>query len=142
MTVRPEHLVAAAGPLLRPAPDTAADNPAALAPGPRARAAAVLLRIALEQALDAYWQRVTPSMTRIGKHRMLCLEWYAGRDTARRCRTTWAALSAACHYGGYELCPAPAEIGVRLREVSELLTLLGPSPGGVPAPRAAPAARR
>lgn len=29
---------------------------------------------------------------------MLCLEWYAGSGTARRCRTTRSALSAACRY--------------------------------------------
>jgi hypothetical protein len=99
-----------------------------LAPGLRARAAAVLLRMALDQALDSYWRRITPSMTRIGKHRMLCLEWYAGHDTARRCRTTWSALSAACHYRTYELPPAPAEIHTRLLEVTDLLVVLGAGP--------------
>jgi hypothetical protein len=125
MSARPETLVTAAGRLLLP------DSGAAttLAPGLRARAAAVLLRMALEQALDAYWQQVTPSMTRIGKHRMLCLEWYAGHDTARRCRTTWAALSAACHYRTYELPPAPAEIHNRVPEVAALLDALRGGPG-------------
>jgi len=116
----PDGLVTAAGRLLLPPAGTVQT----LAPGLRARAAAVLLRMALEQALDAYWRQVTPRMTRIGKHRMLCLEWYAGRDTARRCRTTWAALSAACHYRTYELPPAPAEIHARLGEVTALLTAL------------------
>ncbi|MFJ3982177.1 hypothetical protein [Streptomyces fungicidicus] len=121
MTVTsPDGLVTAAGRLLLPPAGTVQT----LAPGLRARAAAVLLRMALEQALDAYWRQVTPRMTRIGKHRMLCLEWYAGRDTARRCRTTWAALSAACHYRTYELPPAPAEIHARLGEVTALLTAL------------------
>ncbi|TRV80124.1 hypothetical protein FKN01_07950 [Streptomyces sp. 130] len=121
MSASPETLVHAAGHLLLPGPGRAL----ALAPAVRARAAAVLLRMALDQALDAYWTRVTPSMTRVGKHRMLCLEWYAGQDTARRCRTTWSALSAACHYRTCELPPAPAEISVRLREVSGLLAALG-----------------
>lgn len=80
MSASPETLVTAAGRLLLPEPGTVTT----LAPGLRARAAAVLLRMALDQALDAYWQRVTPSMTRIGKHRMLCLEWYAGHDTGLR----------------------------------------------------------
>ncbi|MFF3909824.1 hypothetical protein ACFYZJ_28490 [Streptomyces sp. NPDC001848] len=112
--------MAAASRLLLPEPGTAPN----LAPGLRARAAAVLLRMALDHALDTYWQQVTPSMTRIGKHRMLCLEWYAGRDTARRCRTTWSALSAACHYRTYELPPRPEEIHSRMREVTDLLTAL------------------
>ncbi|WP_217130834.1 hypothetical protein [Streptomyces sp. AC558_RSS880] len=124
-----DGLVAAADRLLLPPAGTVQT----LAPGLRARAAAVLLRMALEQALDAYWQRVTPRMTRVGKHRMLCLEWYAGRDTARRCRTTWAALSAACHYRTYELPPTPAEIHARLGEVTALLTTLGEGGGTSPA---------
>ncbi|MFD5491436.1 hypothetical protein ACTWJ9_03275 [Streptomyces sp. GDS52] len=125
MTVAPESLVTDAGRLLLPPAGTAQT----LTPGLRARAAAVLLRLALEQALDAYWRQVTPRMTRIGKHRMLCLEWYAGHDTARRCRTTWVALSAACHYRTYELPPAPAEIQARLEEVTALLAALGAGPG-------------
>lgn len=120
MSAAPEALVTAAGRLLLPEDGTVT----ALGPGLRARAAAVLLRMALDEALDAYWKWVTPSMTRIGKHRMLCLEWYAGHDTARRCRTTWAALSAACHYRTYELPPAPAEIHTRLLEVTSLLAAL------------------
>ncbi|MBQ1091378.1 hypothetical protein [Streptomyces sp. B93] len=120
MSASPEALVTAAARLLLPAPGTVTTLP----PGLRARAAAVLLRMALDQALDAYWRRVTPSMTRVGKHRMLCLEWYAGHDTARRCRTTWSALSAACHYRTYELPPRPEEIHGRLREVTGLLTVL------------------
>ncbi|MFE0806101.1 hypothetical protein ACFW34_01220 [Streptomyces sp. NPDC058848] len=122
MSVSPEALVTAARHLLLREPGTAHT----LTPGVRARAAAVLLRLALDVALDRYWLRVTPSMTRIGKHRMLCLEWYAGRDTARRCSTTWASLSAACHYRSHELPPAPAEMQVRLLEVSDLLEALAP----------------
>ncbi|MFD8648767.1 hypothetical protein [Streptomyces mirabilis] len=125
MTVSPQTLTTAAGRLLLPEPGTAQT----LSPGLRARAAAVLLRMALDQCLDAYWLRVTPSMTRIGKHRMLCLEWYAGPETARRCRTTWSALSAACHYRTSELPPAPAEIRTRLLEVTGLLTALGATSG-------------
>ncbi|WP_158693116.1 hypothetical protein [Streptomyces viridochromogenes] len=80
--------------------------------------------MALEQAVDAYWRRITPSMTRVGKHRILCLEWYEGPQTARQCRTTWSALSAACHYRTSELPPAPAEIHTRLLEVTALLAAL------------------
>jgi hypothetical protein len=127
MTASAQALVSAADRLLNPSGAVAS-----LAPGLRARAAAVLLRMALDQALDAYWARVHPSMTRIGKHRMLCLEWYAGRDTARRCRTTWLALSAACHYRAQELPPAPAEIHARLVEVTALVAALRADPGTAP----------
>ncbi|MEU1176883.1 hypothetical protein ABZ464_04405 [Streptomyces sp. NPDC005820] len=120
MTVSPESLVSNAGRLLQPVPGDAAT----LSPGLRARAAAVLLRMALDEALDAYWLRITPSMTRIGRHRMVCLEWYAGRDTARRCRAVWSALSAACHHRTGDLPPSPAEIRTRLHEVTALLAAL------------------
>ncbi len=133
MTVSPEALVTAAGRLLRPP----AGSVHTLAPGLRARASAILLRMALDQALDDYWRRITRSMTRIGKHRMLCLEWYAGSDTARRCRTTWAALSAACHYRTYELPPTPAEVGARLLEVTALLAALRAAPDTTSAARSA-----
>ncbi|MGC2996925.1 hypothetical protein ACPF8X_00540 [Streptomyces sp. G35A] len=121
MSVSPQVLVTAAQRLLLPEPGTVRT----LAPGLRARAAAVLLRIALDEALDAYWRQVTPSMTRIGKHRLLCLGWYADQETARRCHTTWSALSAACHYRTCELPPSPAQMHTRLREVTDLLAALG-----------------
>ncbi|MGW2891041.1 hypothetical protein ACWDDN_38235 [Streptomyces griseoruber] len=124
MSVSPESLVSAAVRLLRPA----AGDATTLTPGLRARAAAILLRMALDQGLDAYWLRITPSMTRVGRHRMLCLEWYAGRDTARRCRATWSALSAACHHRTGELPPSPAEIHSRLHEVTALLVALRTGP--------------
>ncbi|GGS70723.1 hypothetical protein [Streptomyces cinerochromogenes] len=133
MSTSPEILVKAADRLLLPAPGTVPT----LGPGLRARAAAVLLRMALDRALDGYWQRVTPSMTRIGKHRMLCLEWYAGHDTARRCRTTWSALSTACHYRAGELPPTTAEIRTRLPEVTTLLAALRERPDTVSAASAA-----
>lgn len=122
MSTSPETLVTAARRLLLPEPGTVYT----LAPGARARAAAVLLRMALDLALEAYWLRVTPSMTRIGKHRMLCLEWYAGHDTARRCRAAWAALSATCHYRNHDLPPSSAETRARLHEVDSLLVALRP----------------
>ncbi|MFF4587328.1 hypothetical protein [Streptomyces sp. NPDC001388] len=124
MSVSPESLVSAAGRLVQPV----AGDAATLTPGLRARAAAILLRMALDLALDAYWLRVTPSMTRVGKHRMLCLEWYAGRDTARRCRATWSALSAACHHHTGELPPSPAEIHTRVHEVTALVATLRTGP--------------
>ncbi|MGW9421989.1 hypothetical protein ACWGSU_11505 [Streptomyces koyangensis] len=112
--------VNAARSLLHPAAGTMTS----LGPGVRARAAALLLRQALERGLDGFWQRVTPHMTRVGKHRILCLGPYTGRETARRCYLTWSALSTACHYRVNELPPAPLEIQSRLLEVEALLSTL------------------
>lgn len=130
-------LVVAAETLLRPAvgPETT------LGAGLRTRVAAILLRLALEQRLADFWQGAVPGMSRIVKHRILCLEGYTDRETARRCYLTWSALSAAAHHRAYELPPHPAEIRVRLREVKALLEDLGPA-DAVPARAAVPSPGR
>lgn len=123
------ELVAAAEALLRPPAGTAG----ALSPGLRARAAAVLLRLALDQRLDDFWHRIDPAMTRIAKHRMLCLEAYTDRGTARRWRLTWSALSGVCHHRVLELPPMPAEMRARLLEVNALLDALDAAPAAAAA---------
>ncbi|MFF7359955.1 hypothetical protein [Streptomyces sp. NPDC008125] len=110
-----------------------------LGPGARARAAAMLLRLALDQRLDDFWRKIAPGMTRNAKHRMLCLEEYTDRETARRWRLTWSALSGVCHHRVSELPPVPTEIHTRLLEVNALLDALDRAPADtvttrVPAP--------
>jgi hypothetical protein len=100
----------------------------ALGPGVRARAAALLLRRALERGLDDFWRGVAPDMTRNGRHRILCLEAYIDRATARRLYLTWAALSTACHHRVHELPPSPTDVHDRLSAVTELLNALGRGP--------------
>ncbi|WP_326611129.1 hypothetical protein OG949_17265 [Streptomyces scopuliridis] len=113
-------LVAAADRLITPPPGVTY----AVSPGLRARAAAILLRMALEQALDDFWLGVTPRMTRKSRSRMLCLEWYVRPSVARQCYAVWAALSEACHHHRYELPPTPAEARAWHQDVSELLRVL------------------
>jgi hypothetical protein len=89
------------------------------------RAAALLLRHALEEALRRYWRRVRPELADCPMHaQALCLESYAGADTARRWSTVWTGLSRACHYHGYELSPTPAELRAWRDEVAQLLGAL------------------
>ncbi|RPK93891.1 hypothetical protein [Streptomyces sp. ADI98-10] len=116
--------VSAAQSLLRPSAGTMTS----LGPGVRARAAALLLRRALERGLDDFWQGVAPGMTRVGKHRILCLGAYTDRETARRCYLTWSALSTACHYRAHDMPPAPSEIQSRLPAVEALLEALERGP--------------
>ncbi|WP_326698310.1 hypothetical protein OG909_13835 [Streptomyces sp. NBC_01754] len=120
MTDNARELVSAAQALLRPPADTMGS----LGSGVRARAAAMLLRLALEQSLGDFWHGVAPGMTRTEKHRILCLEAYTNRGTARRWYLTWSALSGACHHRTHELPPSPAEIQGRLLEVNTLLDAL------------------
>ncbi|MEU5365849.1 hypothetical protein ABZ354_20665 [Streptomyces sp. NPDC005925] len=112
------ELLTAAGRLLDPAHGTT------LSPGVRARAAATLLRLALDESLDAFWRSVSPRMTRTGRTRMLCLQWYVSPSVARQWYTVWSGLSAACHYHTYDLPPTPAEVRAWHQDVSELLRVL------------------
>ncbi|WP_432174099.1 hypothetical protein [Streptomyces sp. Tue6028] len=112
------NLVAAADRLLNHPDGTT------LAPGVRARAAATLLRLALDETLDAFWRTVSPRMTRNGRTRMLCLQWYVSPSVARQWYSVWSGLSAACHYHTYELPPTPAEVRAWHQDVSELLRVL------------------
>jgi len=99
----PEELLAAADRLL----GTATASTTGVWP----RAVALLLRHALEEALRRYWRARTPQLARCSPHaQSLCLESYADPETARRWSTTWAGLSRACHYHGYELAPTYAEL--------------------------------
>jgi hypothetical protein len=110
--------LAAADQLLNPSAETA------LSPGVRARAAATLLRLALDETLDAFWRAVSPRMTRNGRTRMLCLQWYVSPSVARQWYTVWSGLSAAGHYHTYDLPPTPAEVRAWHQDVSELLRVL------------------
>lgn len=125
MTRTPDDLAAAAHRLLAPPPGVIHT----LAPGLRARAAAALLRLALDEAMDGFWQRVSPAMTYSrGRTKALCLEWYAPSSVARQWYAVWSALSAACHHHTYELPPTPGEVRAWHDDVVELLPALSPGP--------------
>jgi hypothetical protein len=113
-------LLDAADRLLNPPPDVTHT----LTPGLRARAAAVLLRLALDETLDGFWRDITPNMTRNGRTRMLSLQWYVRPSVARQWYTVWSSLSAACHHHTYELPPTPAEVRAWYQDVGELLNVL------------------
>lgn len=117
-TLPTSELLSAADILLDPPDGTT------LSPGVRARAAAVLLRLALDETLDGFWRSVSPRMTRNGRTRMLCLQWYVTPSVARQWYTVWSGLSAACHYHTYALPPTPAEVRAWHQDVRELLRVL------------------
>ncbi|WP_405668995.1 hypothetical protein [Streptomyces sp. NBC_00055] len=121
MTLLPTGgLLDAADQLLNPTQGTSHT----LDPGLRARAAATLLRLALDETVDGFWRTVSPGMTRNGRTRMLCLQWYIRPSAARQCYAVWSALSAACHHHTYELPPTPAEVRAWHQDVTELLNVL------------------
>ena len=89
------------------------------------RAAAILGRQALEEALEHLWDRKMPEVSNASSRaQMLCLSAYVGGSIARRYKYTWHALSAACHHHAYDLPPVASELEGWLDEVEGLVTEL------------------
>ena len=115
----PSRLVDAARDLVR--------RPTAGTAGLWPRAAALLARRALEEALDDLWSRRAPGLERASARAQLaCLPDYLGdRGLAWDIVFTWSALSNACHHHAYELGPTAAELERRLAAVDRLIEKLG-----------------
>jgi hypothetical protein len=99
----PEALLAAAREL--------ASSPGAV-PTLWPRAAALLVRQALEWALDDFWRRHAPGVERCSvRAQLLCLPFYLGDDgLAGSVAHAWSALSHACHHHPYDLAPTGEEL--------------------------------
>ena len=76
------------------------------------RAAALLARQALEEALDDLWRGRAPGLERApARAQLACLPDYVpDRKLAADVAFTWAALSEVCHHHAYELGPTAAEL--------------------------------
>lgn len=86
------------------------------------RAAAILARQALEDAIDRTWTGPAGDMrSRSWADKLTCLPWYTDPDLARRARHTWHALSTACHAHPYELAPTAGELHGWIAEVEGIL---------------------
>jgi hypothetical protein len=95
---------------------------------PWSRTTAFLLRKALEMCVREFWHRTRPGMERCRmRTQVLCLAEYVDEATARRASGAWAALSAACHYHGYELNPTAGELRALHNEVRVLAQRLRPA---------------
>ncbi|CAO5166426.1 DUF222 domain-containing protein [Frankia sp. AiPs1] len=95
-------------------------------PTARHRGAAVVLRTALEIAVDAALAaaepgRSIPTMTA----KLHCLRHYSTPATAGRARRAWSHLCVACHYHQYEIGPTRSQVQAWHAEVSSLATQLG-----------------
>lgn len=100
----PTELVMMARQLLdRTSPDTAGLWP---------RAAALLARQALEQAVDQFWaERRIPLDSLPTTQQLICLREYLGDDgLAGSVHHAWNALSRSCHQHPYELPPTSGEL--------------------------------
>lgn len=94
------------------------------------RAAALLARQALEDALDRLWRLSVPQMRQASRRtQMICLGMLL-KDEAliADVRAVWSSLSRACHHHHYELAPTAAELEGWIQQTEHLLTALEPSP--------------
>jgi hypothetical protein len=119
MTLDSYGLLAAARDLLqRPDPATAGIWP---------RASALLVRQALESALDDLWRRRAPGLEQCSmRAQLLCLAAYLNGhdhddDLAQRVSYAWTGLSRACHQHVYELSPTASELASWVDTVERLV---------------------
>lgn len=97
------------------------------------RGCACLTRLALEQGLRRYWERVAPPVARCPmRHQLLALASFVDTETARLARTAWYGLSRATHHHAYELPATLAELHSWHRDVMTLLDRLTQQLSGDP----------
>nr|MDT0664414.1 hypothetical protein [Micromonospora sp. DSM 115978] len=92
----------------------------------RHRGAALVLRTALEVAIDAALAAAEPGLSTPNMTAKLhCLRHYSTPAAALRARRTWSHLCVACHYHQYEIGPTRSQVQAWHAEVSALAALLG-----------------
>jgi cytochrome c5 len=86
------------------------------------RAAAFLIRRALEEHLDAYVRRNQPGLERCSMlTKTIWLAQHRDAALAGRLAAVWACLSGACHHHQYTMAPTVGEILSWLQEVEHTL---------------------
>ena len=85
------------------------------------RAAALLIRQALEEAVDAYWNaRQVPLDSVSTQTQLVCLRMMTpGGTLPAQLHEAWGALSRACHHHPYELAPTLGELATWIEVVEE-----------------------
>ena len=90
--------------------------------GTRPLAAALLLRQALEEALDDFWLGSQPGMENVSaRAQLVSLPYYLDTELAGDVTYAWYRLSAICHHDAYELAPSLGEV-LHLAEIVGNLT--------------------
>jgi len=85
------------------------------------RAAALLIRQALEEAVDAYWTtRQLPLESVSTQTQLVCLRMMTADNALRgQLHEAWGSLSRACHHHPYELSPTAGELATWIEVVEE-----------------------
>jgi hypothetical protein len=91
------------------------------------RAAAWLMRLALETALTGFWTTASPQVAECRSRRaqLLLLREHVSIDIARRADYAWNALSRAGHHHSYELALSASELNALRTEVQAVVSALG-----------------
>ncbi len=116
----PEDLLAEARGLL--------DRPSAGTVSVWARAAPLLARQVLEEALAQLWRRRAPGVERLNMRAQLnCLPAFLGPpELVRDVSFTWHALSRATHHHPYELDPTREELSSLIAAAQRLVDAVRP----------------
>lgn len=85
------------------------------------RAAALLIRQALEESVDAYWtERQLPLGSLPTQAQLVCLRMMTPEGTLpAQLHEAWGSLSRACHHHPYELAPTAEELAAWIDVVEE-----------------------
>ena len=85
------------------------------------RAAALLIRQALEEAVDAYWTtRQVPLESVSTQTQLVCLRMMTADNALRgQLHEAWGSLSRACHHHPYELAPTVEELAAWIDVVED-----------------------
>jgi hypothetical protein len=88
----------------------------------RPRAVVLLLRQALEAALDDHWRLRAPGVEACSaRSQLICLPAFVSDATiAEDASFVWWALTRACHHHPYELAPTSSELSELLEAVEDL----------------------
>jgi cytochrome c5 len=93
---------------------------------PHPRAAAFLIRRALEEHLDAYVRRNRPALARCSMGtKTVWLAHHLDSALAGRMAAVWHSLSCACHHQQYAMAPTVGEILSWRTEVEHVLAAMG-----------------
>ena len=107
------------------------DHPPSTQPGLWERAAILLARQALEEALDDFWRARAPDILHASmRAQLLCLGPLMNNDRdAADVDQLWGALSNACHFDAVQPTPGPAEVRAWLTDTQRLCQLLAQRTG-------------
>lgn len=116
------------------------DDPSLLPSGVSARTCTVLIRLAIERALDDFWTRNLPELGKASRRaQILVFSRRVNADIGRRYHQLWSELSRAAHHHAYELTPTAGELRAWHHEAVAVVAALRrmQPPGPAPAPRSA-----